>query len=206
MPLVSGKSRKAISANIRELMKSDPNRSQKQAVAIALDKARRSYAAGGAVMDKTPWYARNAARSMQTGGLDTAIPGREDRLGLAAKRGSFVMPADAVSAVGQGNTKAGMGILDGMFKTGPYGMHKPRPGARKAIPKAKKVRFADGGVVGEEAVPIQAAGGEYIIEPEAIIDQFGDLERGHQVLEQFVKDLRGDYIKTLRSLPGPRRD
>ena len=40
MPLKSGKSRKAISNNIRELMES--GRPQKQAVAIALDKAGKS--------------------------------------------------------------------------------------------------------------------------------------------------------------------
>lgn len=40
MPLVKGKSRKAISANIRELILS--GRKRKQAIAIALDVARRS--------------------------------------------------------------------------------------------------------------------------------------------------------------------
>ena len=40
MPLKSGKSQKVISQNIKELM--DSGRPQKQAVAIALDKARKS--------------------------------------------------------------------------------------------------------------------------------------------------------------------
>ena len=35
MPLKKGKSKKVISGNIKELMHSNPNRSQKQAVAIA---------------------------------------------------------------------------------------------------------------------------------------------------------------------------
>lgn len=197
MPLQKGKSREIVSANIRELIAS--GRPQKQAVAISLANARK-YAAGGAVMDKTPWFARNAARSMGSGGLETAIPGRADKLGLAAKAGSFVMPADAVSALGQGNTKAGMGILDNMFKSGPYGQHLPRPAARKLPRAGKPAKYADGG-----AVPIMASGGEYVIEPEDIEANFGSLDEGHKVLDRFVQDIRKDYIKSLRSLPGPRR-
>lgn len=41
MPLKKGKSKKVISENIKELMHSNPNRNQKQAVAIAYSEARR---------------------------------------------------------------------------------------------------------------------------------------------------------------------
>lgn len=42
MPLKKGSSKKVISSNIRELMHSNPNRSQKQAVAIAMSEAGKS--------------------------------------------------------------------------------------------------------------------------------------------------------------------
>ena len=157
----------------------------------------RKYARGGSVA--APKFATKPAK-LASGGLNSALPGRSDKLGIGAKPGAFVMPADVVSAVGQGNSKAGMAVLDGMFKSGPYGAHLPRGGARSAVPRRGKPTFADGGVV-----PIAVSGGEYIIEPEEIIAQFGDIETGHQALEQFAKDQRQDYIKTLRSLPGPRR-
>ena len=42
MPLKSGRSQKVISENIKELMHSNPDRNQKQAVAIAMSNARKS--------------------------------------------------------------------------------------------------------------------------------------------------------------------
>jgi hypothetical protein len=41
MPLKKGKSKKVISENIKELMHSNPNRNQKQSVAISYSEARR---------------------------------------------------------------------------------------------------------------------------------------------------------------------
>lgn len=166
------------------------------------------YARGGSVA--APKFATKVAK-VTSGGLDSALPGRSDKLGIGAKPGSFVVPADVVSAVGQGNTKAGIAHLDGMFKegnaafkSGPYGTHMPRPGARSAIPRRGKPQtYADGGAV--DAVPIAVSGGEYIIQPEELHNRFGDVEVGHEVMKHFVNDQRADYIKRLRSLPGPKR-
>ena len=49
MPLKKGSSQKTISSNIKELMDYNPERNQKQAIAIALDVQRR---AGGKVKPK----------------------------------------------------------------------------------------------------------------------------------------------------------
>jgi len=52
-----------------------------------------------------------------------------------------------------------------------------------------------------------AAGGEYVISPEDVVYLGnGDLEDGHRTLDQFVTKYRAKTVKTLKSLPGPRRD
>jgi hypothetical protein len=65
--------------------------------------------------------------------------------------------------------------------------------------------FADGGAT--DGVPIVAAGGEYVIPPEDVVHiGGGDLDHGHKVLDAFVKKMRQKTIKTLQSLPGPKKD
>jgi len=64
---------------------------------------------------------------------------------------------------------------------------------------------AHGGEV--RAVPIVAAGGEYVIHPRDVIRiGNGDLDRGHRELDKFVKKMRRKTIKTLQKLPGPKKD
>ena len=78
---------------------------------------------------------------------------------------------------------------------GPYG--EPLPGK------------AGGGedVGSEETVPIVAAGGEYVLSPEQVMQAGGgDLETGHRVLDEFVKRMREQTVKTLKNLPGPKKD
>jgi hypothetical protein len=68
-----------------------------------------------------------------------------------------------------------------------------------------KIGFADGGEA--SGVPIVAAGGEYVIPPEDVVHiGGGDLDYGHKVLDAFVKKMRQKTIKTLQSLPGPKKD
>jgi hypothetical protein len=74
----------------------------------------------------------------------------------------------------------------------PYNAHLPTGHAR-------------GGAV--PLVPIVAAGGEYVLSPEQVkFAGDGDLDRGHRVLDEFVKRKRSETVNTLRKLPGPRRD
>ena len=65
--------------------------------------------------------------------------------------------------------------------------------------------FARGGST--DAVPIVAAGGEYVIPPEDVMHLGnGDLDHGHKILDAFVKKMREKTIKTLQGLPGPKKD
>ena len=75
MPLVKGSGRAAISANIRTEM--NENKPQKQAVAIALNTARKYRDSGGSVSSQ-PWFLRHEAereiKSPSMPKLATAMP------------------------------------------------------------------------------------------------------------------------------------
>lgn len=114
--------------------------------------------------------------------------GRTDRLPIQVMADSYVIPADVVSGLGQGNTEAGGDLLDQMF-TVPNGFK--RGGAAKV----------------RRPVSIVAAGGEYVVPPEAV-DRIGrgNPVEGHRILDRFVKKLRMSTAKKMMKLPGPRRD
>lgn len=119
--------------------------------------------------------------------------------------GSYVIPADIVSAHGEGNTIAGFKVMRRMFGGAPYG-GSGLPYGGKGGPYGEPLPRADGGEV-DKGVPIVAAGGEYVLSPEQVRRVGGgDLEIGHRVLDEFVKRSRADTVKTLKKLPGPKRD
>lgn len=189
MPLAKGSSKKTVSSNISELMHS--GRSQKQAVAIALNVARRAKRAFGgkppAFMMPKP---QGAEIKPHVGPIHSAVAGRTDHLPMHVPSGSYVIPADIISAMGEGNTMAGFKIMNDITKM--YG----------GLPKA----FAGGGMAGEK-VPIVAAGGEYVIPPEVVVNiGDGDMDVGHTELDEFVKKMRAKTVKTLKALPGPKKN
>jgi hypothetical protein len=122
------------------------------------------------------------------GALKSHVAGRTDHLPIDVPAESFVIPADVVSGLGEGNSENGHKVLDHLFNL---------PGA--SAPAA--IHRKDGG-----SVPIMAAGGEYVVPPEVIARiGSGDLKRGHKILEHFVKHTRKQTIKTLKKLPTPHR-
>ena len=163
MPLIKGSSRESVSRNIKTEI--EHGKPQKQAVAIALDIARRARRANGG----------------HVGPIKSAVGGRTDHIPLDVPPGAYVIPADVVSGMGQGNTVNGQKILDRMF-----------PEKRAA---------------GGKNVPILAAGGEHVISPDAVMRLGGgNLDHGHKILDKWVVQQRKKIIKTMQKLPGPARD
>lgn len=141
------------------------------------------------------------------GMLHSNVPGRTDKLNLDVPAGSSIVPADVVSALGQGNSLAGNSVLTNMFSKGPFGMNigKAKGGMRthQRAASLSKMRFADGGEA--KTAPIVAAGGEFVVHPETVANLGnGDLDLGHSILNSFYEQVRENNIKTLRKLPGPK--
>lgn len=56
-------------------------------------------------------------------------------------------------------------------------------------------------------VPVAVAGGEYCLAPhDVLFAGMGDLAAGHKALDEWVLRNRAKHIKTLKNLPGPKRD
>ena len=156
------------------------------------------------------------------GPIHSSVAGRVDHLPIHVASGSYVIPADIVSALGEGNTMAGFKILKRAILSmrgapyggeglpygagvGPYGQGKGPYGQGEEPYGAELPRRASGGRAG--LVPIVAAGGEFVIPPEdveAIGD--GDIDMGHKALDEFVLKARKQTIDTLKHLPGPAKD
>jgi hypothetical protein len=192
MPLTKGSSDETISHNIREMIRA--GHPQKQAVAAALATAREVHkAAGGTVSSK-----------VHVGPIVSSVAGRTDHLPMHVPSGSYVFPADIVSALGEGNTAAGHKIIHRVFEGIPYAGDKMY-GQDIKKPYGMPLPKADGGATSE--VPIVAAGGEYVLGPEFVTALGkGNIDHGHKILDAFVKAVRKNTIKTLQKLPGPKMD
>lgn len=217
MPLQHGKTDAAFRSNVSEMVKAGHPRDQ--ALAAAYRVKREGRAMGG----QAPWQTRAEARGLtHAGPIMSAVAGRTDHHPMSVKSGSYVLPADHVSSMGQGNTANGMAQLGRMFKMAPYGggadMGIKAGRGAPAAPKPPKIATggaADtGGRRGHaigQPTPIMAAGGEFVIPPEKILDWMQDhgmprdIKLGHAALDKWVVDHRKKHVKTLQKLPGPAK-
>lgn len=152
------------------------------------------------------------------GAINAGVAGRTDHLPMTVSSGSYVIPADIISSMGEGNTIAGFAHMHRMFGGNPRGAGAtpyrgaggPYNSGAHPYDQAKgPYGMARGGhpKVHASGVPIVAAGGEFVLSPDQVKEAgAGDLERGHRVLDKWVLLMRKDLIKTLKKLPGPARN
>jgi hypothetical protein len=227
------------------------------------------------------------------------VPGRTDKINLNVKPGSYVIPADVVSIIGEGNTIAGTTVLRSMYgskaltgkvaepkgrptlmerrlerhemmpqgqyarggrrdlgprpeppaegmmwdpmpygrgrgrqvpianierdmrnEMGDYDAYKDVPGSaaneehwsndptyNMARPGARKRKMAEGGDDERThgAAPVVVAGGEFVVDPDAIKRKYGDLAHGHKSLDELVHAARAYEIERLKNAPPPKK-
>jgi hypothetical protein len=124
----------------------------------------------------------------KAGLVHSPTPGRADSVKSKVRRGSYVMPADIVSTLGEGNTMAGAHALAETARS-----HGP-------------IEYARGGAVDDhDHMDVALSGGEFVFEPEEVAAMGrGDHARGSAMLDQLVEIARKHAIQTLSALPPPK--
>ena len=118
-------------------------------------------------------------------------PGRADHVRTVVRRGSYVIPADVVSGLGQGNTDAGSAVL--RHAVSGHGVGDAE-------------EYATGGIADvTEGMPVALSGGEHVLTPREVraIGR-GDPAYGAQVLDELVHVVRKHTASTLTRLPAPK--
>ena len=136
---------------------------------------------------KPPAFEGGTTTRVHVGPIHSPVAGRTDHLPMHVASGSYVIPADIISAMGEGNTMAGFKVARNIFSTPFYG--KGMPYQAEGLPYgAPAPHKADGGSTG--TVPIVAAGGEYVISPQDVTHLGnGSLDDVHRILDSFVKQM-----------------
>jgi hypothetical protein len=162
----------------------------------------------------TPWWTRREAGDA-SGFLHGTTPGRADSVLTTAPGGAYVLPADVVAGLGEGNSLAGARIADAIFSTGPHGIPQarqregrgpPRPPAefREQAKDGGQIKLFKGGPGGKQGTPVALSHGEYVISKEYCRWLGGgDEKAGHRLLDKWVVEQRKKTIKKTQKLPPP---
>ena len=180
-----------------------------------------AYAGGGmlGMSQADPWWTRSEAGQIDrnqgtTGYLHGATPGRADQIATTAPAGSYVIPADVVAGIGEGNNLAGARFIQDAMATGPWGTPVPHLASRPNLPHPQpRVEVRKGGAIhGDndvwghqtQARDVLLSHGEYVLKPEEVeaIGR-GDHDKGVEALDKWVVAERAKQIKQLQKLPGP---
>jgi hypothetical protein len=140
-----------------------------------------------------------AVRRGPAGLIHSATPGRADLVPAKLRRGSYIIPADVVSGLGEGNTMAGAQML-----------HSSLPEAA-AMASAGRVAMAGGGLAGEGAaedpddLEVRLSGGEYQVAPDQVLALGrGDVREGAKALDELVHAVRAKTRASLDRMPPPK--
>ena len=108
-------------------------------------------------------------------------PGRADKVHIQVIDGSYVVPADCVSGLGDGNTEAGASRLHTLFVV------------EGDLPQPIVV------------VDVKVAAGEWVCRPDRLIIKFkGTLAEALDRMDEWVIEQRREHIKALTELPPPQ--
>lgn len=154
------------------------------------------------VSGETPGFARGGlgvprprVRRVGSHGLvHSATPGRADLVPARMRRGSYVVPADVVSSLGQGNTLAGARVL-----------HASLPEAAEMAARGPVARAAGGLADVPDEIEVRLSGGEYQVSPEQVLAiGRGDVGRGAEALDRLVHTVRAQTRDQLARMPPPK--
>jgi hypothetical protein len=127
-------------------------------------------------------------RAFNQGLIDRPSDGRADNHTVMLRVNSYVIPADVVSALGDGNTMAGSKKLDQLCAQTPAMGH------------------ARGGLAHDRKTKVRVSGGEYVVPPEKVAGiGGGDAKRGAMVLDRDIDMIRKRTAAKVSNLPGPRQ-
>ena len=77
-----------------------------------------------------PWWTRSEERGSESGFLHGRTPGRADKLTTTAPSGAYIIPADVIAGLGEGNSLAGANVMDKILESGPWGIRMDRSRSR----------------------------------------------------------------------------
>jgi hypothetical protein len=153
-------------------------------------------------MADPPWV-RSEQRSQGSadrGLLLGSTMGRADAVKTSSPSGSYILPAEMVSGLGEGNGLAGARLIQEMTSTGPFGTSLPRMTHGRGPPSPPHVQAATnakgGGVQNgpEERTPVALSHMEYKLTPRDCIVMVSKmvghpvpLDYAHRVLDKWVK-------------------
>lgn len=176
-----------------------------------------------------PWWTRRAGYEMDSNSayLHGPTAGRADNITTTAPGGSYVVPADVIAGLGEGNGLFGARVWDEMMHSYMGGMKPPPRGRGSRLPRPpepqreQQQRAGGGNVQGiGRPVPVKLSHGELVIGPARVLAIGREILRrnggtgaspkvamklGHDALDEIVKEARKRHIEKLRSLPGPTR-